>query len=200
MQFSTFVLAALSMGSAIASPVVGNFPFDNARKAVSEAKTNIQQQLVQINILSNNRSPNTETVTNIQNSLLAIGQSMNGLIVPVTALNQAGSAPLSKEQLAAVPQFQSDFQNILVNIDLIGKRVTSSNLNKASIAQVKPQLQWTLATVGPVSQPIISFINVYAPKYATYKTWTPYLVNIQALIIVVLGPIAVALGIDISIL
>ncbi|KAI0534795.1 hypothetical protein GGR58DRAFT_43866 [Xylaria digitata] len=199
MQFSTFFLAALSLGSAIASPVAGFASFDDAHKAVSHAKTIVQQQLVQINIFTNG-APNIQTVANIQKSLLTIGQSVNGLVVPAVALSSFGSTPLSKEQLAAVPQFQADFLDILVNLELIGKRVTGSNLNTDSISKVKPQLQWALAAVGPVSQPIITFISVAAPKYATYKHWTPYLVNIEALVVVVLGKIALYLGVDISIL
>ncbi|RWA08704.1 hypothetical protein EKO27_g6388 [Xylaria grammica] len=200
MQFSTFALAALSLGSAIASPVAGIASFDSARKAVSEAKVIVQQQLVQINILTNNASPNADTVTKIQSSLLTIGASVNALVVPVVALGNVGSATLSKDQIAAVPQFQNDFLNILVNLEAIGKKTTGGNLQKDVIAHFKPQLQWALAPAAPVSQSIITFINVAAPKYANYKNWAPYLVNIQGLIVVVLGKIALAVGLDLSIL
>lgn len=48
MQFTTFVLAALSMGSAIAGPIAGFKPFDDAVTAVAEARAVVQEQVATI--------------------------------------------------------------------------------------------------------------------------------------------------------
>ncbi|KAF2967393.1 hypothetical protein GQX73_g6182 [Xylaria multiplex] len=199
MQFSTFFLAALSLGSAIASPVVGFVPFTEAHKAVSQAKIVVEQQLIQIKLLTTG-TPDIKTVAKVQSSLLIIGQSVNSLVLPAVALSSYGPIPLSKDQYATLSVFQEDFLNIIVDLELIGKRITGSNLDKNAISKVKPQLQWALSPVGAISQSIVTFVDVAAPKYATYKHWTPYLVNIQALIVVGLAKIALYLGINISIL
>ncbi|KAI0503260.1 hypothetical protein F5B22DRAFT_559463 [Xylaria bambusicola] len=199
MQFSTFVLAALSVGSAIAGPVAGFVPFNNAASKVAEVKVLVQQEAANINSATSG-SPNAKTVADVQKSLLTIGRGMNGLIDPVNALASVGPTSLTKEQIAAVPQFQKDFQTIFVNLEGIGKRISNSNLDKAAISQVKPELQWVLSSPATISRPVIAFVDAAAPKYATYSYWYPSLINIEALIVVFLGPIAIGLGIGISIL
>ncbi|KAI1275926.1 hypothetical protein F5Y07DRAFT_368388 [Xylaria sp. FL0933] len=200
MQFSTVILAALSMGSAIAGPVTGYAAFNNAATAVANVNVVVQHEAANIKAATSG-AHNADTVAKVHRSLLNIGQNMNGLLAPVLALNTVGPNSLSKEQIAAVPKFQKDFQAVLVNLELIGKTVTSSNLDKNALAQVKPELQWVLASPGPIARSIIVFVGAAAPKYATYyESWTPYLLNIQALIVVVLGPLALGLGLDINIL
>ncbi|KAI1305421.1 hypothetical protein F5Y03DRAFT_355829 [Xylaria venustula] len=200
MQYSKFLLAAISIGSAIANPVVSGWaPFNNAAVAVANVNVVVQQEAANINAATTGVH-SADNLAKVHNSLLRVGQTMNGLLPTVLALGTAGPNSLSKEQLAAIPKFQKDYHNVLVNIELIGKRVTGGNLDQNSIAEVKPELQWVLASPAPIARPLIAFIDVAAPKqYATYSYWTPYLVNIEALIVVVLGPIALALGIDISI-
>ncbi|KAI3340533.1 hypothetical protein F4824DRAFT_517896 [Ustulina deusta] len=200
MQFSTFVLTALSMGSAIASPVnTGYAGFNTAAIAIANVNVIVQQEAININTITSG-SAKADTVAKVQKSLLTVGQSINSLIGPVIALGNARSSSLNKEQIADLPKFQNDYQKILVSLEGIGKRVTGSNLDKAAIAQIKPELQWVLASPGPIARPIIAFVEVAAPKYATYSYWTPYFINIEAIIVVALAPIALGLGLDISIL
>ncbi|KAK5634276.1 hypothetical protein RRF57_009990 [Xylaria bambusicola] len=215
MQFSTFVLAALSLGSAIAGPVTGFVPFNNAASKVAEVKVLVQQEAANINSATSG-SPNAKAIADVRKSLLTIGRGMNGLIDPVNELASAGPTSLTKEQIAAVPQFQKDFQTIFVNLDNIGKRISNGNFDKsecfsksgfsnssadyqvAAISQVKPELQWVLASPTTISRPVIAFVDVAAPKYATYSYWYPSLISIDA-IIRILVSIQIDLGLDIII-
>ncbi|KAI0424961.1 hypothetical protein F5Y09DRAFT_322918 [Xylaria sp. FL1042] len=200
MQFSTVVLAALSLGSAIATPVTGFPAFNNAVATLANVNVVVQQETANIKAVTSG-AHNAETLAKVQHSLLTVGQSMNTLVAPVLALNTVGPHSLSTEQIAAIPKFQKDYQAVLVNLEIIGKRVTGSNFDKDALAQIKPELQWVLASPGPIARPIITLVNVATPKYASYyESWTPYLINIEALIVVVLGPIALGVGLDINVL
>ncbi|KAI1110661.1 hypothetical protein F5Y14DRAFT_428331 [Nemania sp. NC0429] len=189
MQFTTFVVAALSMGSAIAGPIAGFKHFDNAVTAVAQAKTVVQEQLATIEILVGGVHT-AETVTKLQKSLVTVSANVNGLVGPALALVNVKST-LSQVQLSAVPKFAEDFQGLLISIEAIGKKVTGSNLSQNVIAQIKPELQLVLSTASPVARPIISFINVAAPSYVPeFQKVTAILVNIQALSTLVIGPLS----------
>ncbi|KAI1197086.1 hypothetical protein F5X97DRAFT_344031 [Nemania serpens] len=196
MQFTTFVLAALSMGSAIAGPIAGFKPFDDAVTAVAEARAVVQEQVATINILIN-AAPTAETITKLQNSLVTVSANVNGLVGPALALVNIKST-LGQVQLSTVPKFAADFQGLLISIEAIGKKVTGSGLSQNVIAQIKPELQLVLSTASPVARPIISFINVAAPSYVKeFQQVTSILVNIQALSGLVLGPLS-GLGLTIG--
>ncbi|KAI1165943.1 hypothetical protein F5B18DRAFT_609256 [Nemania serpens] len=197
MQFTTFVLAALSMGSAIAGPIAGFKPFDDAVTAVSQARAVVQEQVATINILING-APTAETVTKLQKSLVTVSANVNGLLGPALALVNIKSTPLSQIQLSAIPKFAADFQGLLLSIEAIGKKVTGSGLTQTAIAQIKPELQLVLSTASPVTRPIISFVTVAAPGYVQeFQQVTSILVNIQALSGLVLGPLS-GLGLTIG--
>ena len=51
-----------------------------------------------------------------------------------------------------------------------------------AISKVNPQLQWVLASPPTIAAPIIAFVDVAAPQYATYSYWYPSIISIQALI------------------
>ncbi|KAI1123483.1 hypothetical protein F5Y10DRAFT_51726 [Nemania abortiva] len=190
MQFTTFALAALSLGSAIATPIVGFKPFDQAVVAVANAKTVVQEQVASINVLLKG-TPTDETVTKIQKSLVTVGAQVNGLHEIVLALGDFGSTPLSDAQLAKIPEFAENYKGIFIGIEAIGKKVTSSGLNVDVIAQVKPELQWVLSTASPIARPILAFVQVAAA--VDVKLFTPVttvLVNIQSLITLVIGPLS----------
>ncbi|KAI1146939.1 hypothetical protein F4825DRAFT_439124 [Nemania diffusa] len=190
MQFTTFVLAALSLGSAIASPVAGFKPFDNAASAVANVHTIVQEQVSVINVLVQG-TPTDETVTKIHESLVTIGVNVNGLHAYVGDLAQFGSTPLSDAQLAKVPEFGENFRGIFINIEAIGKKITGAGLSVDVFAQIKPELQWVLATSGPIARPIIVFAKVAAPLHIQlFTSVSAVLVNIQALVTVIIAPLA----------
>ncbi|KAJ8120492.1 hypothetical protein ONZ43_g2811 [Nemania bipapillata] len=190
MQFTNFFLAALSLGSAIAGPVAGFKPFDDATAAVAHAKTIVQEQVVVINALTKG-TPTDETVTKIQQSLVTVGANVNGLHAYVLALGQFGSTPLSQAQLAKVPQFAEDFRGIFINVEVIGKKLTGAGFSHDVVAQIKPELQWVLSTSGPIARPIIVFARIAAPIHIKlFTSVTSVLVNIQALVTVIIAPLA----------
>ncbi|KAI1420882.1 hypothetical protein F5Y12DRAFT_771052 [Xylaria sp. FL1777] len=200
MQFSTFILAAISMGSAIASPTTGFASFNNALAVAANVKVAVQQELAIIKTATSGARKEADAVVTLQKSLRTAGLSVNSLLGPVVALGNVQPTSLSKEQLVAVSQFQKDILDAFVSLQLIGKTITGSHLSKDALAQVKPELQWVLASPAPIARLVIAFVKDAAPKYASYGYWNPYLINIQALIVVALGPLDLDIGLDIEVL
>ncbi|KAI0113644.1 hypothetical protein GGR51DRAFT_556792 [Nemania sp. FL0031] len=190
MQFATFFLAALSMGSALATPIAGFQPFDQAATAVATAHTVIQEQVASINILLKD-APTDETVTKIQKSLVTVTAQVSGLHASVLALGDFGSTPLSDAQLAEVPEFAENFKGIFISIEALGKKITSAGLSVDVFAQIKPELQLVLSIASPIARPILAFVKVAAAIHV--KLFTPVttvLVNIQSLVTLVIGPLS----------
>ncbi|KAI0452940.1 hypothetical protein F5B21DRAFT_481625 [Xylaria acuta] len=180
MQFSTFFLTALSMGSAIAAPLASVQVFNNAVSAFVKAEIVVQEQHAQISRLSR-EAPSAENTIEIQKCLLTVGQSVNGLFVPALDLGNGGSTPLSKSQLSSVPEFSKHFLSVFVNIEAIGKIVTG--LNKDQLAKVQPELQLVLSPTVSLARPILAFVNVAAPSQAgAFQKVSHPLLNIQALL------------------
>ncbi|KAI1174998.1 hypothetical protein F4777DRAFT_579445 [Nemania sp. FL0916] len=172
MQFTTFALAALSLGSAIAgpiaSPLAGFAGFDDAVAAVTKVQSIVEEQANTINVLVKS-APSTETITKIQQSLVNVGTNINALHnVGINLGNfDAVKTPLSKEQKAAVPDFASNFQGIFVTVQSISKTVTAGGLPQGVVAQVQPQLQLVLSTAAPVTKPVILFVTNAVPGGST---------------------------------
>ncbi|KAI0550361.1 hypothetical protein F4679DRAFT_543051 [Xylaria curta] len=194
MQFSTFFLAALSMGSAIAGPLAGVQVFNNAVSAFSKAESVVQAQHAEISRLAKEEPSDAKTVE-IQKCLLTISQSMNGLFDPALGLGNAGSVPLSKDQLSYVPQFSQSFLSIFVNIEAIGKIITG--LNKDQLAKVQPELELILSPAVPLARLVLAFINVSASAQAeAFLSISHPLRNIQALLKLVVD-LDIKLGLEI---
>ncbi|KAI0436207.1 hypothetical protein F4803DRAFT_543065 [Xylaria telfairii] len=196
MQFSTFVLAALSMGSAIAGPLAPAQAFTSVASAAANARSVVHNQLLEINLLVGG-TPNAESVTKIQKCLVNVGQSVNSISGPAQALDGAGSVPLAGAQLNAVPEFAANLVGIAVDIQAIGKVLTGGRLTKDQQAQIQPELQWALAPAVPIVRPILAYIKIAAPSHTKVFQHISYpLRNIQALLKVVL---AIDLDLDLNI-
>ncbi|KAI0855625.1 hypothetical protein F4860DRAFT_495810, partial [Xylaria cubensis] len=194
MQFSTFFLAALSMGSAIASPLAGVQVFNNAVSAFSKAESVVQQQHDQISRLAKEPPSEAKTVE-MQKCLLAVSQSLSGLVDPTLALGNAGSTPLSKDQLSYVHPFSQSFLSLYLNIEAIAKIVTG--LNKDQLAQVQPELALILSPAVPLARLVLAFINVSASAQAdAFLSVSHPLRNIYALLKLVVD-LDVKLGLEI---
>ncbi|KAI0403436.1 hypothetical protein F4802DRAFT_289308 [Xylaria palmicola] len=182
MQLTTFLVAALSMGSAIAGPLVGVRAFDDVAAVLATARSDIHSELLTINVLVQQPS-NAVSVTKIQNCLVNVGQSLNTILTPAVALAASASTPLSKAQLSVLSRVARDFQGVFADVDVLGKKITGSALSRDQLIQVRPELQWVLSTVAPVSRPILAFVDVAAPGSAKdFRSVTPALVDIQALV------------------
>ncbi|KAJ2974202.1 hypothetical protein NUW58_g1536 [Xylaria curta] len=195
MQFSTYFLAALSMGSALAAPLVDIQIFNTAAAELTRARNTIHQQAAAIKLLVGG-APTVENVNKIRDCATIVGQNLNILITPSIALGSIGSTSLTKAQLAAIPKFAEDFRAIILDVELIGKTISHSRLSRDQLTQVKPELEWALATTSPLARPILAFIKLAAPSYYQgYYGVPPALLSIQALINI---DLAVFIGIGIS--
>ncbi|GAP93118.1 hypothetical protein SAMD00023353_10700030 [Rosellinia necatrix] len=161
MQFTTFALAALSMGSTIAAPALGLVSFDNALAYTGNVKTIVEEQVTKITTVFSG-TPAENAVTQVQGSLLIIGQNVNGLVGPLVALGNDATTPLTQGQLASVPQLVSDCQAIVSGIKTIGKTVVGG-LSEDGLNQVQPELQWVLSAAGPVVRPVVAFTTTNVP-------------------------------------
>ncbi|KAI1749920.1 hypothetical protein F4782DRAFT_286393 [Xylaria castorea] len=178
MQFTKLALAAFSLGSAIAAPVVGDLPaLTDALSAVGNVKTIVQTQVATINTLTQG-TPAGDAVTKIEASLLTVGQNVNGLLAPLLALANNPTTTLSAAQLSAVPQLVSDCQAIFEGVQTVGKTVVSG-LGQDALNQVQPELQWVLATAGPVVKPLISFTTLVPGTSAVYQQVNTGVAQIQ---------------------
>ncbi|KAJ3562417.1 hypothetical protein NPX13_g8573 [Xylaria arbuscula] len=186
MQFSTIVLAALSLGSAIASPVGGFAPFNSAASKVANVKLIVGQEANRINSWASG-VPNANTIASVKKSLVTIRSNMNQLVETVSPLESAAKDSLSKEQIASVKQFQNDIKDIFVNLESVGNSVTNSNFDKTALSQFNPDLQSALTSAPLVSANVLAFINLAAPSYATYSYWYPSLIQIDALISIIIN-------------
>ncbi|KAI1735731.1 hypothetical protein F4680DRAFT_434335 [Xylaria scruposa] len=162
MQFTKLALAAFSLGSAIAAPVVGDLPaLTDALAVVGNVKTVVQAQVATITTLTQ-ATPAGDAVTKIEASLQTIGQNVNGLVAPFLALAQGPTTGLSATQLASVSQLVADCQAVVEGVQTVGKTVVSG-LGQDALSQVQPELQWVLATAGPVVKPLVSFTTTAVP-------------------------------------
>ncbi|TRX96803.1 hypothetical protein FHL15_002109 [Xylaria flabelliformis] len=162
MQFTKLALAAFSLGSAVAAPVVGDLPaLTDALAAVGNVKTIVQAQVATVTTLTQ-ATPAGDAVTKIEASLQTIGQNLNGLVTPLLALAQGPTTGLSATQLASVSQLVSDCQTVVEGVQTVGKTVVSG-LGQDALNQVQPELQWVLSTAGPIVKPLISFTTTAVP-------------------------------------
>ncbi|KAI8634392.1 hypothetical protein F5Y19DRAFT_210109 [Xylariaceae sp. FL1651] len=167
MQFTTFAIAALSLGSAIAAPAAnkvearGLLALDDALSAVGNVKVIVSQQVTTVTTLVQG-TPAGDAVTKIEASLLTVGQSVSGLLSPVLALTNNAATPLTQGQISSVPQLVADCQAVVASIQTLGKTVVNG-LGQDALDQIQPELQWVLSTAGPVVKPVVSFATTAVP-------------------------------------
>ncbi|KAI8953701.1 hypothetical protein F4801DRAFT_536309 [Xylaria longipes] len=194
MQFTTFALAAFSLGSAIAAPVVDGLPaFTDALSAVGNVKTLVATQVTTINTLTQGTAAG-DAVTKIEASLLTIGQNVNALLPSILGLANNAATPLSQGQLSSVPQLVSDCQAIFESVQTVGKTIVKG-LGQDALNQVQPELQWILSTAGPVVKPLVSFTTTAVPgTSAVFEEVNTTLAQIQGLANNLLIPVNGLLG------
>ncbi|KAI0199267.1 hypothetical protein F4808DRAFT_462047 [Astrocystis sublimbata] len=170
MQFAKFALAAFSFGSAIAAPVVSDVPavVDKALSAVANAKTIVDAQVHTITELTA-KTPAGPVVAEIEESLLTIGTSVNGIIAPILVLSNNAVLPLNQGQLESVPQLVSDCQAVFEGVQTAAKAIVKG-LPQDVLKQVQPELQWVLSATGPVVKPLVAFTTTAVPGTAAVYT------------------------------
>ncbi|KAI0394972.1 hypothetical protein F5Y17DRAFT_227587 [Xylariaceae sp. FL0594] len=216
MQFATFALAALSLGSAIAAPapapapalpVVGGLPgLEVALGAVSHVKDIVEQQVAAVEAILKIQDT-AEVVGKVQEILITVGQNVNGLLTPIQALPTTASSslkkkqqttPLSADELEQIPGFVGDFQAIFVGVQTISKTVVGG-ISQDAIQEVKPELQFVLASVVPVTRPLISFVTAVVPgSSAIVQQVSPVIAQLQTGLDALLAPLDTLLGVGLG--
>ncbi|RYC61522.1 hypothetical protein CHU98_g4695 [Xylaria longipes] len=195
MQFTTFALAAFSLGSAIAAPVVDGLPaFTDALSAVATSRLLLRHRLPPSVYTLTQGTPAGDAVTKIEASLLTIGQNVNALLPSILGLANNAATPLSQGQLSSVPQLVSDCQAIFESVQTVGKTIVKG-LGQDALNQVQPELQWILSTAGPVVKPLVSFTTTAVPgTSAVFEEVNTTLAQIQGLANNLLIPVNGLLG------
>ncbi|KAI1826846.1 hypothetical protein F4861DRAFT_17667 [Xylaria intraflava] len=193
MQFTTFAVAALSMGSAIAQPLTGLVGFTDVTAAVSQARTLVQTEVTTIQTLAQG-DINNITISKIQQSLLNVGQTVNGLVKPVVSLAGVNTTPLTQGQITAVPALLQDVQKIVVGTQTIAKSVASGQ-QKDSLSQVQSELQFVLGPVSLIGNNVVSFATAAVPATSTVFVQVQSLLGgLQPLLAGLLAPVTAILG------
>ncbi|KAI3323854.1 hypothetical protein HD806DRAFT_76274 [Xylariaceae sp. AK1471] len=193
MQFTTFALAALSLGSAIAAPAVGLPAFNDALSAVGNVKIIVSKQVATVTTLVQG-TPGADAISKVQESLLTVGQNVNGILAPIQALGNTGATPLSPAQIASVPQLVKDCQAIFAGVQTLGKTVVSG-LGQNALNEVQPELQWAISTAAPITRPLISFVTTAVPGTSpVIAQVNPVLAQIQTIGNGLLAPVNGLLG------
>ncbi|KAI0442782.1 hypothetical protein F4803DRAFT_517982 [Xylaria telfairii] len=167
--------------------------FNTAATAFVAAEKIVQAQQAKISSFCKGEIT-AEVIVEIRESLLLISQTVHGLFGPVLALNVDAYVALSTAQLNSVPAFSKSFLAIFVEIEAIGKLVTS--LNKDQLAKLQPELQLVLSPCVSLARPVLAYIKVAAPIYVdAFKGVAQVLINIKAILKVCLE---VKLGVHIG--
>ncbi|KAI1813622.1 hypothetical protein GGS20DRAFT_552546 [Poronia punctata] len=195
MQFKTFALAALSLGSAIAAPALpvdlpvgGLAGFDQVFAAVAEVKTTVEKQVTSIEgVLS--VTDGVPVVGEVKTSLLSIATNLGGLLGPVGGLAELDQKSLSDEQVAKIPEFLTIFKGITVQIKTITKKI-SGGVSDEGLEIIRPELQLVLSTVAPVTRPVLGFVTTAVPATSPImKEVAPMVSELEGVVATVLTPV-----------
>ncbi|KAI3324646.1 hypothetical protein HD806DRAFT_534112 [Xylariaceae sp. AK1471] len=197
MQFTTFALAALSIGSAFAAPtaVVRSDPkiLTSAISAVSDAKSAVDSQVAIIDNLVQT-TVNDATVPALKASLKNIAAEISSVTKLVVPLVTGVVLPLAEEELANLPGFVGNVRDIELEIQVTVNLILA-RLPSATLSLVKTELVLVVATVNPFVTPVTTFANAAiagtsGPSTDSVRT---AIAAIQSILAQILGPITVAL-------
>ncbi|CAJ2511322.1 Uu.00g069470.m01.CDS01 [Anthostomella pinea] len=158
MQFTSFVVAALSVGSAFAAPAPATRDIqivDTALSAVSSIKALVEAELSSIESVVQN-AVGQDVVPILEKTLGNVGQEVSSLLTVVLPLVTKDVLPLAENEIANVPALLNEVLSIVDGIlgmaeDLVEKLVPDV------LAIVKPELSFVLNTVIPVVKPVLKF-------------------------------------------
>ncbi|KAI0181589.1 hypothetical protein GGR52DRAFT_45119 [Hypoxylon sp. FL1284] len=162
MRFSSFVLAAFSMGSALAAPATHQ---QNARalevlttatSTLASVKTNVEGELQSISKLVLNVNANTTTlVPQLEQSLLGVVGEVTKVVGTILPLVKDGVPALAEDQLSAVPTVLNGVLSLANGIKSTSQQVVDK-AHPDVVKAVQPELQLVLSTVQPIVKPIIT--------------------------------------------
>ncbi|KAI1327264.1 hypothetical protein F5Y16DRAFT_201469 [Xylariaceae sp. FL0255] len=156
MQFTSFALAALSIGSAFAQTT----PSDpkilvTAIDAVASAKTAVDNEvaIIQNTVIG---TVNNEIIPAINASLCNIEDELTNVINTVVPLIEDIVLPLLASELATLPILVSDVQYIVCECkDSLSLLLGS--LSDDLLSLLKTEVALIIATISPFVDPIVSF-------------------------------------------
>ncbi|KAI0554529.1 hypothetical protein F4679DRAFT_299447 [Xylaria curta] len=192
MQFTTFALAALSIGSVFAVPstvVRRDTILDTAISAVNTAETAVASEVAIIK----NAVQGTVNTPAIQGSLTNIATTISGATSAVTSLVNV-ALPLTQAELNSLSGLVTSVDNIASDVESAVNDVVN-NVTGLSGLLVKAQALAVLSTINPFVQPVTQFANsaisgITDPVVSTIQST---LTSITSTVSALLGPILTAI-------
>ncbi|KAI1745125.1 hypothetical protein F4680DRAFT_467320 [Xylaria scruposa] len=193
MQFATFALAALSIGSVFAAPptvVRRDAVLDAAISAVNTAQTAVASEVVIIN----NAVQGTLNLPVIQGSLTNIANAISSATSAVTPLVTDVALPLTNAELSQLSGLVTSVEDIANNVKTAANDVIN-NVTGLSGILVRAEAVVVINTIGPFVTPVTQFANsaiagVTDPIVSTIQST---LTTITSTVSSLLGPILTAI-------
>ncbi|KAI0204948.1 hypothetical protein F4808DRAFT_315620 [Astrocystis sublimbata] len=162
MQFFTFALAALSVGSVLSAPTTTpTVPepkvLTSAISAVSSSKSNVDTQVAIIKKFVD-VTVNDAAIPALKSSLNNIASEIATATKFVVPLVTDVVLPLAEQELANVPGFVGNVKAIAADVEYTANLLLA-NLSKQTLLLVKTEVLLVLATIDPFVKPVAQFAN-----------------------------------------
>ncbi|KAI2611158.1 uncharacterized protein GGS25DRAFT_184190 [Hypoxylon fragiforme] len=162
MRFSSFALAAFSLGSAFAAPAVQQTE-PRALEILASVSTTIENTKAVVDVelksllnLALNVTVTTNLVPQLEQTILAIVGDVNQIVSVVGPLVNQGTLNLVEAELQGLPVLLQNVLGLTTNIQSTVQQVIS-HLGQDQLQAVQPELQLLLSSVEPAVKPLISF-------------------------------------------
>ncbi|KAI0474443.1 hypothetical protein F4859DRAFT_522068 [Xylaria cf. heliscus] len=160
MQFTTFALAALSIGSVFAAPptkVRRDPVLDTAISAINSVETAVASQVAIINTALQG-TINNQAITAIQGSLTNIGNVISSATSDVAPLVTDVALPLAQDELDSLPGLLASANETVTDLKTSFSGIANTLTGLTGIL-VKAQAAAVLSTVNPFVTPITQFAD-----------------------------------------
>ncbi|KAI1765199.1 hypothetical protein GGR53DRAFT_279144 [Hypoxylon sp. FL1150] len=164
MRFTSFALAAFSMGSALAAPAVHQPHaraveiLSTATTTVSTVKTTVEGELQSVSklVVSIGGAANsTALVPQLEQSLLSIAGEVTKIVGSVLPIITEGVPTLAEDELNNLPDLLNNVLSIANGLQSTATQIVNG-VGADVLKAIKPELQLALSTVEPIAKPIIS--------------------------------------------
>ncbi|KAI0018221.1 hypothetical protein F4780DRAFT_781524 [Xylariomycetidae sp. FL0641] len=155
MQFKSFAIAALSLGSAIAAPATQQSSardlqvLTTAVSSVSTVKTTVTHEVQQVTSLINVDASVDINITLVENLLEGVGKEVASLLDIVEGLVGGLVLPLAEDEITKVLGLVKDVHTIIGGVKDMSTGVVHSAPQQI-VTSVKPELQFVISSVQPL--------------------------------------------------
>ncbi|KAI2631785.1 hypothetical protein GGS21DRAFT_491688 [Xylaria nigripes] len=193
MQFTTFALTALSMGSAMAQPLAAVTSFTEVTTAIVKANTLIEKQVTSITSLTSGEIT-VDLIADVEKIVVDVGEIVGEIIEPVLGLVSLQQVKFTEAQLAGIPDLLKNTQTMVSHVQTVSKCVAVTK-QKNSNVNAQTELSYVLGNTGLVAERVVKFVTVAVPTTSSvFVTVQGLLTPLEALLATLLAPITAIVG------